>query len=252
MKNKRIFAFTLILALFIGMFSAIPAKADATQGPVNLIYAKPVEVSPGAGAEGYIKVKNISQDKKVTIRYSYNNADWFECAASYYKPAEDNYEIWKFVTPGKEFGSRGIVAVQFTIKFEANGQTYWDDNNGKKYCVAAGYVIGLTYAFGIGAVANVSSYIDYSIIGKNVVGTLQLKNLGQPKTVKVIYTTDNWATTKEANAEFGHTAYADNSVEEWYYTYKTTSTNIQYKLSYTVNGVTYIDDNFGDYYTVTT
>lgn len=250
MKQKRFFAFALVLALFIGMFSAIPAEAAVAQGPVNLIYAKPVEVSPGAGAEGYILVKNISKDKKVTIRYSYNNADWSECAATYYKPADDNYEIWKFVTPGKEFGYRGIVAVQFSIKYEVNGQTYWDDNNGRKYCVAVGYVIGQTYDFGIGAVANISAY-KVSGGSKNVQGTLQLKNLGQPKNVKVIYTTDNWATTSEVNAQFSNNAYADDSVEQWYYIYQTDSNNIQYKLSYTVNGVTYVDDNFGDYYTVT-
>lgn len=251
MKNKRIFAFTLILAIFIGMFYAIPAEADTNQGNVNLIYAKPVEVQPGAGAEGYIRVKNIGQDKKVTIRYSYNNAEWFDCAASYYKPDGNNYEIWKFVTPGKDFGYRGIVAVQFSIKYEVNGQTYWDNNNGQKYCVAVGYVIGLTYDFGIGAIANVSAYTDSGINNRYVAGRLQLKNLGQPKNVKVIYTTDNWATTREVNAEFEYTAYANSSVEEWYYSYETNSKNIQYKLSYTVNGVTYIDDNFGDYYTVT-
>lgn len=247
MKQKRIFALTLILALFFGTFAVVPASGAVSKGPVNLIYAKPVETPPGVGAEGYIEVENISQDKNVTVRYSYNTVDWFECAANFYKSAEDNYEIWKFETPGKDLGYSGTVAVHFSIKYEVNGQTYWDNNNGQNYYIAAGYLIGVNCDFGIGAVADVSAYKESNT---NVVGYLQLKNLGQPKTVKVIYTTDNWATTKEANAEFSNTSPTNDSVENWYYTYKTDSNNIQYKLSYTVNGETYVDDNFGEYYTV--
>lgn len=246
MKHKKIFALTLVLTLLVGIFAMVPSVGAVSENPVKLIYAKPPQTGLAVGAIGYVEVENIAYDKKVTIHYSFDGKEWDDCDAEYYKPTHGNYEAWKFETPTKVPSYRGTITVQFAIKYEVNGQTYWDNNNGQNYSIYAGYSDPGRFDFGIGGIANRTAYKS----GDNVRGWLQLKDLGDPKEVKVIYTTNNWATTNEVNAQYYTTFYANNYVQEWSYTIPTSSSNLKFKLSYTVNGITYVDDNFGDYYTV--
>ena len=245
MKKKKVFALALVLTLIVGIFAMVPSVGAVSENPVKLIYAKAEHTYPGIGATGYVEVENISYDKNVTIHYTFNGTDWYDCAAEYYKPTWGNYEAWKFTTPGISYGYRGSVTVQFAIKYEADGQTYWDNNNGQNYSVAAGYDTTNRFDFGVGGIADLSTYRYSSSIN----GYAELKNLGYEKDVKVIYTTDNWVTSNEVNAEYYYTFEKNENVELWKYTIPTTASNVQYKLSYTVNGITYVDDNFGDYYT---
>lgn len=246
MKQKRFFALTLVLALLIGIFSIIPSVSAVSDRPVKLIYAKPTQSLPAVGAIGYVEVENIAYDKKVTIHYSFDGVEWADCEAEYYKPTWGNYEAWKFETPTKLPSYRGSITVQFAIKYEVNGQTYWDNNNGKNYSIHAGYSDSGRFDFGVGGIANRIAYKS----DDTVRGWLQLKDLGEQKDVKVVYSTDNWTTTNEVDAKYYTTFSQNNYVQEWSYTIPTSTNNLQYKLSYTVNGTTYIDDNFGEYYTV--
>ena len=246
MKQKKIFALTLVLSLLVGIFVMVPSVGAVSDNPVNLIYAKPAYTSTGTGATGYVEIENIAYDKDVTVDYSFDGEKWYDCAAEYYKPTWGNYEAWKFETPATAYGYKSSVTVQFAIKYEVNGQTYWDNNNGQNYSVAAGYDTTNRFDFGVGGIANFYS----NRYGNSINCTLALKDLGNPKNVKVIYTTNNWSTTNEVNAEYYYTFEKNNYVQLWNYTIPTTESNVQYKLSYTVNGTTYIDDNFGDYYTV--
>lgn len=246
MKQKRIFALTLILALLIGMFAIVPTAGAVSDRPVKLIYAVPIRTYPGYGAEGYIEIENIAYAKNVTVHYSFDGTTWEDCAATYYKPTWGNYEAWKFKTEGRTTGMKGSVEVKFSIKYEVNGQTYWDNNDGKNYSVEAGYGVTDRYDFGVGGVANLSTY-RYN---NKIDGYLELKDMGSNKDVKVIYTTNNWATSNVSIAEYDYTFAKNSSVQLWKYSYTSSASNIQYKLSYTVNGITYVDDNFGNYYTV--
>lgn len=245
-KTRRILSLITVLALIIGVFSMMPSAGAVSDKPVNLIYAKPEYIYPGIGATGYIEVENIAYDKDVTVHYSYNGTDWYDCSAEYYKPTWGNYEAWRFSIPGIAYGYKSSVTIQFAIKYEVNGQTYWDNNNGKNYSVAAGYETTSRFDFGVGGIANFYA----NRYNNSINGALELKNLGPEKIVKVIYTTDNWATSNEVNAEYFYTFEKNSSVELWNYTIPTTASDIKYKLSYTVNGITYVDDNFGDYYTI--
>ena len=248
MKKKKVFALALVLTLIVGLFSLVPSVGAVSDRPVKLIYAKPAYTSTGTGATGYVEIENIAYDKKVTIHYSFDGKEWYDSAAEYYKPTFGNYEAWTFETTGKRPAYREAVTVQFAIKYEVNDQTYWDNNNGKNYSVSLGYLAGASYDFGVGGIADASASKNSKT--DTVYGSLQLKNLGYQKDVKVIYTTDNWTTTNEVSAKYDRFASMNDSVEIWNYSYETNQNNIQYKLSYTVNGTTYIDDNFGDYYTV--
>ncbi len=244
--KKKICALTLVLTLLMGLFAMVPSVGAVSDNPVKLIYAKAQYIYPGIGATGYIEVENIDYAKNVTVHYSFDGIEWYDCAAEYYKPTWGNYEAWKFETPGRAYAYRGVVNVQFAIKYEVAGQTYWDNNDGHNYSVEAGYDTTNRYDFGVGGVADLYSY-RYS---DDITGSLELKNLGYEKDVKVIYTTDNWATTEEVIAEYQYTFEKNNNIEKWNYTINNVESEIQYKLSYTVNGITYVDDNFGEYYTV--
>ena len=248
MKHKKIVALTLVLTLLVGIFAMVPSVGAVSDNPVNLIYAKPAYTSTGISATGYIGVKNIAynNNKNITIYYSFDGEEWYNCVPAYCSLTWKNYEVWRFETAGKTPGYKGTVTVQFTIKYEVDGQTYWDNNNGKSYSVTAGYNITDCFAFGIGGIANF--YANKH--GNSVNGALQLKNLGYEEGIRITYTTDNWVTINEINAEYGYTLDKNNSIELWYYTIPMSSNSIQYKLSYTTNGITYVDDNFGYYYTV--
>ncbi len=245
MKKAKVLSLTLVLAMLIGIFSIMPSVGAVSNDPVKLIYAKPAYTDSGTAATGYVEVENIAYAKNVTIHYSFDGIDWYDCAAEYYKPTWGNREAWKFTTPGKYPGYRGTVTVHFAIKYEVNGQTYWDNNDKQNYSVAAGYYTPTYFDFGVGGIAN---ELSYSYDG-GVKGYLQLKDLAYEKDVKVIYTTDNWSTTNEVQAEYVRTSEIKNYVQQWGFDIPTDSADLKYKLSYTVNGVTYVDDNFGEYYT---
>lgn len=245
MKQKRFFALTLVFSLLIGIFFMAPSASAVSNRPVKLIYAKPPKNGLAVGAIGYVEVENIAYEKNVTIHYSFDGVKWEDCKAEYYKPTWGNYEAWKFETPTKVPSYRGSITVEFAIKYEVNGQTYWDNNNGQNYSIHAGYSDSGRFDFGVGGIANRTSYRSNDFVS----GWLQLKDLGDPKEVKVIYTTDNWETTNEVDAKYYTTFSQKNYVQEWSYKIPTNACNLQYKLSYTVNGITYIDDNFGNYYT---
>ncbi len=247
MKSKKLLSFSLVLALLVSVFVMAPTASAETNNPVQLIYAKPEYTTDGLTATGYVEVENIAYAKNVTIHYTTNGTTWQDTSAEYYQPTWGNYEAWKFQTPCIELGYRGSATITFAVKYEVNGQTYWDNNNGNNYSVAAGYGVTSRYDFGVGAVAN---FYSYRTSEDNIHGAVQLKNIAYEKTVKIQYTTDNWETVNEVSAEYGSTFEANNNVEIWYFDIANPGNEIEYKISYTVNGITYVDNNFGEYYTV--
>ena len=73
-----------------------------------------------------------------------------------------------------------------------------------------------------------------------------MQNYGYNKVVKVRYTTDNWATFKDADLTYYSTY--DDGTEYWSVELDSSvkiDSNFKYAISYTVNGVTYWDNNFG-------
>ncbi|MNP74607.1 putative phosphatase regulatory subunit [compost metagenome] len=82
-------------------------------------------------------------------------------------------------------------------------------------------------------------------------GTIYVKNLNPTKTVKVTYSTDNWATTQEAFATYNGSLNNFNSVERWSYSFNVPgAADVKYAISYTTGGQTYWDNNYGQNYEV--
>lgn len=82
----------------------------------------------GLGAN--IKVKNLAYEKVVTIHYknSYNDV-WQDCAATYAYSIDGQYEVW-YADP---IFYSGYGSIEYSIKYEVAGQTYWDNNYGENY-----------------------------------------------------------------------------------------------------------------------
>ncbi|MNP59986.1 putative phosphatase regulatory subunit [compost metagenome] len=82
-------------------------------------------------------------------------------------------------------------------------------------------------------------------------GAVYVKNIDPTKTVKIVYTTDNWATVHEGYATYVNRSNNFNTVELWTYTFNVPgATEVKYAISYTTAGSTYWDNNNGSIYTV--
>lgn len=74
------------------------------------------------------KVKNIDYEKAVTFHYrDSNSTTWQEHPARFNKIINSEEEIWSDILKFKgEY-------VEYAIKYEVGGNTYWDNNGGKNY-----------------------------------------------------------------------------------------------------------------------
>ena len=84
---------------------------------------------------GTVKVKNISFEKSVKVRVTYDGWNNFtDIACSYAPGMEGAYDTFSFdftVPPNFDITKK----VEFAVCFEANNQQFWDNNNGLNYNV---------------------------------------------------------------------------------------------------------------------
>lgn len=233
-----------VLTTFLAFGNPISSKVLADDIPIQLYYSNFTQLDrSGLGYdEGYIAVKNLAYDKKITVHYTNDGVTWNDSAASYLKTnSSDGNEVWYFKIPANSY-----TVTNFALKYEANGATYWDNNNNNNYIIKNNVAcFGKSYLF-----AHLPSGYLYDGINHFSVGIF-LKNIGSPKIVKLRYTEDNWATYKDVDAQY---SYSEDGVTEYWnaaQNFYSSTKQIQYAVSYTVNGVEYWDNNFGQNYTYT-
>lgn len=81
----------------------------------------------------YAAVKNIGNEKKVTVRYTQNNwVSYEDVDLSYYHSAPDgkDFEYWNCTL---NLDEDKMDDFQYCIRYEVNGQTFWDNNFGRNY-----------------------------------------------------------------------------------------------------------------------
>lgn len=211
------------------------------------------------------QVANLGYAKQVTAYVKRTSGAWVDYPLSYLHSSGGNKEVWaaefhneSWVTGRKDLTDTGDI-IEFAIKYTVNGQTYWDNNGTANYKLphGAGTLLG--------AGKNVSVYEFAPTLnvgqGTAAYGHVTVRNLSPTKTVNIIYTTNNWATTKTATATYSPYWYQGYSstpnpntlgFEEWAFTLDvSTGTQLQYAVSYTVNGQTYWDNNGGANYVST-
>jgi len=252
MKRFKLLFITTLILLSLAVTGIIHAE------PVKLFYAKTKTygynriygyINDFRGClKGFIEVENLAFNKQVAVVYQTSpSAPWQETEAVFVKSLANNKEVWQFTTPTVSSNAD----FKFAIRYRVNGQEYWDNNNNQDYAVS----------FGL----DVKPFSEV-VMGKSAVGMklnwhhgwsgnyyieIGLANLAFNKEVKVVYSKDNWVTTKIMTASYVSTLANGNEIWEASaalggYGYTPT---IEYAIVYKVNGVEIWDNNFGRNYT---
>ena len=243
MTNRiPMFALALVAALAL-----LPGAARAAD-EVKLSYAELRQTcSSCAELEGSILVKNLAYEKQVAIVYSLNSGEWREAFAGYKGPSANGFERWTFKVQPVTYGP----TIQFAVRYRVAGQEFWDNNGGADYRIggnAPGFVLG--HATVLLDRASVSS----SRAGVYVIGTVVVKDLAFAKEVKIVYSFDEWATVHEAFASYtSELSNSGGAAERWDFALPVQPPGSQrtvFAIAYTVDGVTYWDNNDGANYAI--
>ncbi|QSQ25598.1 hypothetical protein JY651_11980 [Pyxidicoccus parkwayensis] len=238
--NPRHTALLTLALLLMGM-----GTAHAQEPNVQLAHAKLQAVCGSTFCNrfvGTVEVKNLAYEKQVAIAYSTGDGQWTEVAAGYVAPASSGYETWLF-TKDLPMGA----SVQFAIRYTVAGQTYWDNNGGNDYRLGG---TAPTFVLGRSALKLDTASYQSSRGGFFVTGYVVLKNLGAVKDVKAVYTQNDWVTVQEKAATYLEPQPNSGGAEErWLFSIPvsaptTTLPTVRFALAYTVDGVTYWDNNF--------
>lgn len=229
---KKFAAILMAVAMLFGIpGTGITAKAD--NSPVNMYYLDIISEWRGSTQYTvYIQIDaNSAYKKDVYLHYNAGNNNWKDEQAGFVTKTDNNTkEIWAAtVTTSDPDG-------EYAIKYVGDGKTYWDNNNGKNY--NKNILLG---------VANVMVIRPYRQPASNYKITVAVKNIGFAKKVQLKYSLNNWASYKLADLSYEGPAEGQN-FEYWSITLNLSESelnNIQYCVSYTVNGQTYWDSNFG-------
>ncbi len=192
-----------------------------------------------------IRVKNVSYEKVVGVHHHMLDGNWTNLAARYVRPADNGYEIWSVSVYSLNTNN---FQPEFAVYYTVNGRTYWDNNGGADYSL----MVGDGVLLGQG-VAVLQAYASYN--NEIASFSIDLQNLAYIKTVEIVYTTDNWASSTVIPAGFDSYYFYGYAflqspnragVERWSARANVLiSTPIKYFIKYTVNGREYFDNNFG-------
>jgi hypothetical protein len=214
--------------------------------------------------EYVVEVANLALNKTVVAHQQLSNGQWEDVSLSYSFTTTSGTEIWTgtstkstlfFTTPAQnQFGEK------LAVKYEVNGQTYWDNNNGADYYISNTNRTDNSSFLYMSEDFNILSTLPHNepAIQSNANNTYiniaaDVRNIAFAKEVKIIYTVNNWATSATKSLSFN--SYENNNAntnyERWTIGFAIPkTTKVIYALSYKVNGVTYWDNNFGKNYTL--
>ncbi len=216
---------------------------------------------------GRVCLKNIAYTKEMVVHYSINGGAWQQKSYGrfgYLQAApEPGKEVWWFnidlphvnytsAWTGQVSEPWAAANVEFAVEYKVNGQTYWDNNNGQNYKISS-RGINPQYslvALGRSLVAQ-EAYVT-PINGRQYYDKVQIAvaNLGYNKTVQVLYTKDNWSTSSYLTAVYNGSS--PDGTQDYFLAdlpYND-GDQIKYAISYTVNGITTWDNNFGNDYQI--
>ena len=146
-----------------------------------------------AELEGTVEVKNIGAKKKVWLHYQAADGVWRDHPAFYVTRTVDGYEAFTFRLP--LLGT--VSAVKFAIKYQVNGQTYWDSNNAQNYRFDGNSQTAFLHQ----AVAVDDATRSYS----NIAITARSRYTAAQDSVTVVYSLDHWQTQSRREMNLSHT-----------------------------------------------
>lgn len=231
---KKLSSVALVFAMLFGLFTICgnTITAKAAQSPVKFYSLDSRTIYHGINSyDIYIQIAAGSAgSKSVSITYPDYQGTTQNANASFYTKIDSETEIWKVTVSGPGLST-------FNIKYVGDGTTYYDNNH--------------RFSNPLGE-ANIKGLCTYYQSGSNYTVYAAVKNLAYTKTVKVRYTTDNWATWKEADLHYSSTLSGTNT-EIWTATLDLGTSNLDnfhYCFNFQANnqGTVYWDSNFGANY----
>ena len=229
---KKSLSFLLALSMlfcFMGAMGSVSASAATDR--VSMYSADCYFSRYGVSRRDvYIQTKDNASNQQVYVHYNFvNGQDWQDEQATYFTTLPDGSKIWK--------ASISSYNTEYAIKYVADGQIIWDNNNGNNYTYESIGTAPIT--------VNRTNY--YPINDFLVRATLQ--NYAYEKNVVVRYTNDNWATYQDVPLKYMYQN--TDGTETWevflpfnFDQYK----EFEYCVYYQVNGQTYWANNFGQNY----
>lgn len=213
----------------------------------------------------YAEVANLGYEKKVYVHHKMADGTWNDLALHYMKPASNNKEIW-----GLEYDYSNSISggespqdfgPEFYLTYEVNGQTYLDNNKGGNYWLGISEGMFLRDGLNVNADSYVTTFSKYPNMNTATFYVVaDVRNIAYDKKVSVTYSTNGWQTSKTAPLSFATYYSIGNGVlltnpnsfgiERWTATIAIAGApkNIEYVISYKVNGQLYRDNNFGKKY----
>lgn len=193
----------------VGLEQTTP-EALSSAPPIVLRHARARTVELGSAVlvgtiAGSVEVENLAYEKVVSAHYTTDGVTWQDAPASYVSSLGDNRERWDFEIPAFEvpFDERDTVPavdVQFALRYEVAGQTFWDNNGHHDYRVSS-YGRNPSYAradLGTTAILVASAVsIDepWPAYANSWRYQVVVKNLDSRKSVSMVWTPDGWTNT---------------------------------------------------------
>ncbi len=190
--TKKIVAMIFAFAIAIGVFFVTSSDiAKAATDKVSLYSSGITYTRHGISSyEVFIKTTDSAVSQKVSVHYLYMpTLGWCDAQAEYVTTLDDGSKIWK-----ANFTSYNG---QYAIKYEADGETIWDNNNGNDY-------YGTEKVIGTAPIAAERlSSLRGTLVGYQINAVLQ--NYAYDKNVFVRYTTDGWNTYTDQALAYSET-----------------------------------------------
>lgn len=237
--KKLISLVAVISVLATSVFALSAGTASAATYPDIRLHSTELTYQGSRGNSirtVYIKVNNMDQYSNAYVHYEVAPGQaWQDALATRTDmKSKEGYTIYK--------ASFSSYTGKFCLKYVNPGFTLWDNNYGQDFTTALGYNENVK--------AERAFYPSNGTY--NVAATI--RNIAYNKEVKAVYTENNWSTKKTVSLKFDKMYDAksyNDQTERWIGTIsgiKNTS-KFKYYLTYKVNGKTYTDNNFGQYYT---
>lgn len=227
---KRTLTFILTLSMLlccIGAFGSVQASA-ATERVSMYLFDPYFSKYGSTSAYVYIQTNDNASNQQVYVHYHYINDEWLDAQAEYLTTLADGSKIWK--------ANITCYGTEYAIKYVADGEVIWDNNNGKNY---GDELLGSAPITVNRTGFNGSSY--------PIVVTLQ--NYSYQKDVQVRYTVDNWKTYEDAPLSYKSTT--EYGTEIWETDLSISAdqlSSFQYCVCYKEGNNTYWANNFGQNY----
>ncbi len=212
-----------------------------------------------------VKVANLDYNKSVSVFHEKVDGSWEEIPLSFEANIDDQNEIWTGEYRYTAYTQDKVYDDEFAIKYEVNGTTYWDNNDGNNYSIQEREIGGLFAQPDLNISVDADFAGLYPVFGSEGLRfsvIADVRNLDPNKQVEVVYTTDGWQTKQYLQLSYTPRWYSGYNyvlvspnqfgIERWTgaATVDSAVGEIEYAVVYRVNGQEYWDNNYGRNYIV--